>query len=117
MAEAHKKNAEAAIQGLLDAYVKSLHDKNIEGIMALYAQDVVPFDIVPPLRYRGAEAFRNVWAETFSSLQSPIGYEIHDLSITVGDAVAFTRSFNRISGNAAHRAEDRSLAALDRLLP
>src|SRR5690349_15337009 len=96
--EENKKNDEAAIQGLLDDCIRSLHDKNIEGVMSLYAKEVVSFDIVPPLRYIGADAFRKVWEETFSSFQGPIGYEIHDLSITVGDDVAFTHSLNRISG-------------------
>ena len=96
--EENKKNDEAAIQGLLDDRIRSLHDKNIEGIMSLYAQEVVSFDIVPPLRYIGADAFRKVWEEIFFIFQGPINYEIHDLSITVGDDVAFTHSLNRISG-------------------
>src|SRR5207245_7227441 len=94
----NRKNDEAAIQGLLDDYIRSLHDKNIEGVMSIYTQEVVSFDIVPPLRYRGADAFRNVWEETFSAFQGPIGYEIHDLNFTMGDDVAFTHSLNRISG-------------------
>ena len=96
--EEHKKNDEAAIQGLLDDCIRSLRDKNIEGVMALYAQEVVSFDIVPPLRYIGADAFRKVWEEVFFVYQGPIDYEIADLSITVGDDVAFTHSLNRISG-------------------
>ena len=96
--EGNKKNDEAEIQRLLDEGIRSLHDKNIEGVMSMYAQEVVTFDIVPPLRYRGADAFRKVWEEVFSSFQGPIGYEIHDLNITVGDDVAFTYSLNRISG-------------------
>jgi uncharacterized protein (TIGR02246 family) len=96
--EANKKNDEAEIQRLLDDGIRSLRDKNIEGVMSMYAQEVVSFDIVPPLRYMGADAFRKRWEETFSSFQGPIGYEIHDLSITVGDDVAFTHSLNRISG-------------------
>ena len=31
-------------------------------------------------------------------LQPPLGYEIRDLTITVGDEVAFAHSFNRLSG-------------------
>lgn len=96
--EANKKNDEAVIRGLLDDCIRSLYNKNIEGIMSIYAQEVVSFDIVPPLQYRGAEAFRKVWEKTFSSFQGPINYEIHDLSITVGGDVAFTHSLNRISG-------------------
>jgi uncharacterized protein (TIGR02246 family) len=95
--EENKKNDEAAIQRLLDDWTRSLHDKNIEGVMSIYAQEVVSFDIVPPLQYRGADAFRKVWEEAFLVFQGPINYEIHDLSITVGDDVAFTHSFNRLS--------------------
>jgi hypothetical protein len=47
--EANKKNEEAAVQRLLDEGVRSVRDKNIEGMMSLYAPEVVSFDIVPPL--------------------------------------------------------------------
>ena len=96
--EEHKKNDEAEIQRVLEGGVEAIRDKNIEGVMSLYAQEVVSFDIVPPLRYVGAGAFRKPWEKVFSSFQGPIGYEIHDLNITVGDDVAFTHSLNRISG-------------------
>jgi len=96
--EDNKKNDEVAIQRLLEDGTRSLCNKNIEGVMSLYAQEVVTFDIVPPLRYVGADALRKLWEEVFSSFQGPIGYEIHDLTITVSDDVAFTHSLNRISG-------------------
>jgi uncharacterized protein (TIGR02246 family) len=96
--EANKQNDEAAIQGLLDNAIKSLRDRNIEDLMSLYAQEVVAFDIAPPLRYVGAEAFRKLWEEVFSVYQGPIHYEIHVLDITVGDDVAFAYSLNRMSG-------------------
>lgn len=97
--EANKKNDEAAIQRLLDDGIRSLHDKNIDGVMSMYAPDVVSFDIVPPLHYVGADVFRKVWEEVFSVYQGPIDYEIHDPTITVGDDVAFVYSLNHISGN------------------
>ena len=96
--EANKKNDEAEIKRLLEGGVEAIRDKNIEGVMSLYAQEVVSFDIVPPLRYLGADAFRKCWEEVFFVYQGPIDYEMHDLSITVGDDVAFTHSLNRISG-------------------
>ena len=96
--EENKKNDEAEIKRGIEGGVEAIRDKNIEGVMSLYAQEVVSFDIVPPLRYVGADAFRKAWEEVFSSFQGSIGYEIHDLSITVGDDVAFTHSLNRISG-------------------
>ena len=105
--EEHKKNDEAAIKGIIEDGVEAIRHKNIEGAMSLYAPEVVSFDIVPPLQYVGADVFRNVWEEVFSLFQGPIGYELHDLSITVGDDIAFTHSLNHISGtmNAGQKAD------------
>jgi ketosteroid isomerase-like protein len=96
--EEHKQNDETAIKRVIEDGVEAVRHKNIEGVMAFYAPEVVSFDIVPPLRYMGADEFRNVWEEVFSSFQGPIGYEMHDLTITVGGDVAFTYSLNHISG-------------------
>src|SRR5215468_1706864 len=101
--EEHKQNDEAAIKRVIEGGIEAIRNKDIGGVMSLYAQEVVSFDIVPPLRYVGADAFRNVWEEVFSSFQGPIGYEMHDLTITVGDDVAFAHSLNRISGTMNNR--------------
>jgi hypothetical protein len=45
--EDNKKNDEAEIQRVLEGGVEAIRDKNIEGVMSLYAQEVVSFDIVP----------------------------------------------------------------------
>jgi uncharacterized protein (TIGR02246 family) len=96
--EDNKNSEEAEIKRVIEAGVEALRAKNIEGVMSCYAPEVVLFDIVPPLRYVGADALRKLWEAVFSSYQGPIGYDIADLSITVGDDVAFTHSLNRISG-------------------
>ena len=96
--EETKHHDEAEIKRAIEAGVEAIGHKNLEGIMSLYAQEVVTFDIVPPLRYLGADALRKLWEEVFFVYPGPVAYEIHDLSIAVGDAVAFTYSLNRISG-------------------
>jgi ketosteroid isomerase-like protein len=65
---------------------------------SIFAQDIVSFDIVRPLQHVGAETKLKNWADVFTAYQSPLGYEIRDLTITVGDEVAFGHSLNRISG-------------------
>lgn len=96
--EENKNNDAARIKRAIEGYVEAIRAKDIEGVMAIYAPEVVSFDVVPPLQYVGADAFRKVWEELFSWFQGPIDYESSDLSITVGDDVAFTHSFGRISG-------------------
>jgi ketosteroid isomerase-like protein len=103
--EEHKKNDEAEIKRVIEGGVEAIRAKDLAGIMSMYAPELVSFDIVPPLQYVGADAYRKHWEEAFSSLPGPIDYEIADLSITVGDDVAFTHSFNRLSAtmNTGHK--------------
>jgi ketosteroid isomerase-like protein len=95
--EEHKKNDEAEIQRAIEDYVEALRARDIDGVTSIYAPDLVAFDLVPPLQYVGAETYRNHWLEGWSLLQGSMGYEVHDLSITVGGEVAFTHSLNRSS--------------------
>jgi ketosteroid isomerase-like protein len=96
--EEARKNDEIEIKRAIEGLVEALRAKDIDGVMSIYAPDLVSFDIVPPLQYVGADAYRKQWQEVFSSFPGPIDYEIVDLSITVSDDVAFTHSFNRLSG-------------------
>ena len=89
---------EAAIRQLIRQGVAAVRAMDLEGVMALYAPDVVSFDIGSPLRHQGAPAKRKAWVEAFAMYQRPLGYEIRDLTLTVGDGVAFGHSLNRISG-------------------
>ena len=95
--EEARKNDEAEIKRVLEGYVEAFRAKDLDGVMSIYAPEIVTFDIVPPLHYVGADAMRKRWEEVFSSLPGPVGHEIADLSITVGEDMAFTHSFNRAS--------------------
>jgi len=86
------------IRRRIDSGVKAMRAMDLEGVMALYAPDMVSFDIVPPLRHVGAAAKRKQWVDVFARYQPPLGYELRDLTITVGDDVAFGYSLNRVSG-------------------
>src|SRR5579862_8360359 len=88
--EDNKKNDEAEIKRVIESWVEALRARDIDRVMSIYAPDLVSFDIVPPLRYVGADTYRKHWQESWSSLQGPMGYEVADLDITVSDDVAFT---------------------------
>ena len=96
--EENRTKNEAAIRELIDSFVNAIHAKDMNGVMSAFAPDVVSFDLGPPLKHGGGEAFTKRWQELFESYQRPIDYEIRDLSITAGDDVAFSHSLNRISG-------------------
>jgi uncharacterized protein (TIGR02246 family) len=84
---------EADIRRRIDHCAKALHAMDLEGVMAIYAPD-----IVSPLRHVGAEAKRQQWVDAFGMYQPPLGYEFRDVTVTVDDDVAFCHSLNRVSG-------------------
>ena len=96
--EDNRMKDKAEIRALIDGFVKAIRAKDVNGVMSVFAPDVVSFDLGPPLQHGGGEAFVTRWRELFASYQGPIDYEVHDLSVTAGDDVAFTHSLNRIGG-------------------
>ncbi len=70
---------------------------NLDGVMSIYAPDIVSFDLGQPLKYVGLESKKKPWLEVFAMLVCPLDYEIRDLQIAVSNDVAFSRSLNRIN--------------------
>jgi len=93
----NRLNSEAPIRELVDGLVAAIRAKNIDGVMAAYAADLVAFDIVVPLEFVGAGAYKQPWQDVFERFQT-LDYEVRDLTITAGDDVAFSHSLNRIRG-------------------
>jgi ketosteroid isomerase-like protein len=98
----NKQNDEAEIKRVIERGVEALRNKDLDGVMTMYAPDLVSFDIVPPLQYVGADTYRKHWGEALSSFPGPINYEVVDLDITVGGDVAFAHSFNRLSATMSN---------------
>jgi ketosteroid isomerase-like protein len=90
---------EAGIRQLIDKMAEAIRAMDFEGLKACFAMDMVSFDVAgPPLQTVGADAKLKNWEMAFAVFQPPLGYEIRDLTITVGNDVAFGHSFNRFSG-------------------
>ncbi len=92
------KIAEAQIHHLMDDWARAARDKDIDGIMACYTPDIVSFDMIPPLQYVGAEAYRKDWQMGFEMCQEPGDFETRDETLAVGADVAFCHRLNRMSG-------------------
>jgi ketosteroid isomerase-like protein len=98
MAEQGASSTQVQVRDLIECYIVAIREHDIDRIMSCYAPDLVAFDLVPPLQYSGAEAFRKVWENVFEAFERPIPYELRDLCITAGDDVAFSHSLNHNGG-------------------
>jgi ketosteroid isomerase-like protein len=81
---------EAPIRNLLEKRAAAIRAKDIAGTLSPWTPDVVHYDLPPPLQYVGAEAHnREVLRDWFDSWKGPIGYDLHDFSITAGEGLAY----------------------------
>jgi PhnB protein len=91
-----KADDEAQIRALIDAWAKALRAKDVDGVLAHVAADIVTFDLAPPLLSTGADAKGlQAW---FATWRGPLGYEIRDLKITAADDAAFCHCLSRLRG-------------------
>jgi ketosteroid isomerase-like protein len=51
-------STESEVRALVDRWSEAIRIKDIDRLMALYAPDLVYFDVVPPLHYSGSTALR-----------------------------------------------------------
>ncbi|MFD0632769.1 YybH family protein [Catenulispora yoronensis] len=94
---------EAAIRQQIGNVVESIHAKDLDGLRLVYAEDVVSFDVEPPLEHVGVEAKLKNWGRVFTVFRE-VEYEVRNLVLTVGDEVAFARLFGRLHGTLANGA-------------
>ncbi len=89
---------DSEIRALLDTWSEAIRAKDIERLMALYPDDVVYFDVVPPLQIIGTAAVRKNFVRWFDGWSSTIGQEIRDLTISVHGDIAIAFMLIRASG-------------------
>ena len=87
---------ESEIKDIIEKRVKAIRINDIETAVLNYADDVLLFDVVGELFEEGSSAVKKRLKEWFSTLESPIGFEIGHLNIHTGNDIAFCSSFNHV---------------------
>lgn len=96
------RSDEAQIREIIEDYAEGLRNKDADRCVASYADDLVQFDLAPPLENRGKETARKNLAEWFKTFDGPIAVEIKGLQISAGADTAFAYCMNHISGTNTH---------------
>ena len=96
---------ELAVRALLERWSEAIRSKDIDRLMALYAPDIVYFDVVPPLQFTGSAAIRRNFLRWFDSWQSAIGQDCRDLNIVVSGELAVAHMLIRASGTLKNGRE------------
>ncbi|HUF04773.1 MAG TPA: nuclear transport factor 2 family protein [Aridibacter sp.] len=94
----HAIDNNGSVRELIDDWAVAVRSKDVERVMAHYTSDVVAFDVVNPLEYKGTDLVRERLTGWLSSFQGPMGFEINNLEVEAGDYLAFCYSLNRVIG-------------------
>jgi uncharacterized protein (TIGR02246 family) len=80
---------EIAVRELIEDWAKAVRARDIDGILADHATDVLMFDVPPPAVSRGLEAYRETWNLFYSAQPEPIAFDIQEMKVVANGQVAF----------------------------
>jgi ketosteroid isomerase-like protein len=91
-----RKREEAVIRRLIEDWASAVRARKIRDVVAHHTDDVVMFDVPPPVAVRGISAYRETWPPFFRWLREGNGtFDIVKLDITAGDTVSFATALLR----------------------
>jgi ketosteroid isomerase-like protein len=95
------------IRSWLDRWTKAFGAKDIDAIMALYADDVIAYDIVPPLQYAGKAEYRSDYLQFLSQYADNVKVEVRDLHVGASGDLGYAAGLELISGTlkGGHKSE------------
>lgn len=101
-ASTEKSRNEAEIRELIENWARAVRAKNIDGILANHAPEILMFDVPPPSQSKGIEAYKKTWDFFFGWARDSGVFDIKELDVTAGDEVAFATALMRCAGTEAN---------------
>ncbi len=89
---------ETAIRALVEQWASAVRAKDLQGITANHSPEILMFDVPPPLRSVGIDAYRKTWELFFSWSDNPVVYDFDELDVTAGNDVAYVTALMRCAG-------------------
>ncbi len=90
--------AKAEVRAVLDQWQEAVRAKDLEGIVAHYAPDIVAYDAIVALQFVGRDAYREHWATCLKMCTGPMIFELRDPQVAAAGDVAFCHALTRCGG-------------------
>jgi ketosteroid isomerase-like protein len=89
---------EAEIRRMLEEWAMTTRTNRKDEVLARHLPDVLIYDVLAPMKYEGAAAYRASWGDWQPETPSEGVFELRDLEITAGKEVAFAHGFIQCGG-------------------
>lgn len=90
--------AESQVRSVLETWAKATRQNRKDDVLRNHAPDLVIFDVLPPMKYESAAAYRASWGDWQPEVQGEGEFDLEHLTITAGTDIAFAHSFIRCGG-------------------
>jgi ketosteroid isomerase-like protein len=87
--------AESEIKALIEAWADAVRRHDLPAILAHHDDDIVMFDVPPPLQSRGLAEYKKTWDLFFAYHQPGQAFDVEELQMCVGDTIAFAVAIMR----------------------
>jgi ketosteroid isomerase-like protein len=94
------ETAERQIRTLIEAWADAVRRHDLPAVLAHHDQNIVMFDLPPPLQCKGVEEYKKTWDLFFKYHKPSQAFDIEELTITPGEDVAFAFAIMRCGGGS-----------------
>ncbi len=92
------EHEEQAIQNILQEWATCTRLSMDDQILRHHRDDLVMFDVLPPLKYEGVEAYRQSWDDWHLDNPQSMVFEFIELSIKAREHIAYAFGIIRCGG-------------------
>jgi ketosteroid isomerase-like protein len=91
-------NESEKVHAVLEDWAKATRQNRTDDVLKNHAADLVIFDVLPPMKYESAAAYRQSWGDWQPEVESESKFDLENLSVITGGDVAFAHCFIRCGG-------------------
>lgn len=81
----------AAIGAVLENWAEAARARDVPNIMSFYAPDVVAFDAIGALQFKGRDAYGAHWEACMQHCPGEMIFKLHEMDVTASGDLAFAR--------------------------
>jgi len=88
---------ETQIRALIEKWARAVRAKDMDGVLANYAEDIVMFDVPVPLQSKGMKEYKKTWELFFDrSPGGPGSFDVTELRVIASESVAYCHALVKI---------------------
>lgn len=96
----HKTYQRDEVFQTLESFAEAIREGDIKHIMSFYSDDMISYDMMPPLEFTDKGKYQKIWEECFTSyFKFPIHFDYEKQKISVEGDVAFAHALVHMSGD------------------